>query len=338
MYLASLLKHGTNVAVSIVMVSLGVASSCVAHPSVSSANRIEVSEKAPGSDTSEQSSWRELEETVHTPSRDIRYFSFKLDNGSQAHLVVVDLKSGRARLRPYANNPNCPPSSTAAFAGALAAVNGGYFNLSNGQSASYVVVDGKVVCDPHGNPALMTNQKLQPYISKVLNRSELRCLVDRHGKPAWEICPHQAPVPPGMVLRDSLQAGPQLLPELTDREEAFVRRDPDGKEIDSIGSYKPAARTAVGLTEDEHALILCVAGSKQDEFSSGAKLSEVAALLKRLGCNRAMNFDGGTSTTMVVMLADADGRYEPKVVCGRHPDTMVNSVLVVEPTGGDRSR
>ena len=275
-------------------------------------------------------SWRDLIDADRTPSTDVRYFELKLDNGSKAYLCVVDLKGKRVCLKPYVNTPGCASSNSLAMANGFVAVNGGYFNLSNGESTSYVVVDGKVVCDPHANPALMTNLKLAPYIEKIMDRSEIR-VEQKAGKRIVEINKHSAPPCHGATIIHSLQAGPRLLPEAAERDEAFVRKEPGGKEIDSIGSYKQAARTALGITDDGHALILCVAGNKQDEFSSGASLAEVAALLKKLGCTSAINFDGGTSTTMVVMLDNGTGGFFPKTVCGRDPETHVKSVLLVEP-------
>ncbi len=55
-----------------------------------------------------------------------------------------------------------------------------------------------------------------------------------------------------------LGGGPQLLPKLTAKEEAFIRVGNDGKQVDSIGCNKTAARTAIGITVDDHFLILCL--------------------------------------------------------------------------------
>jgi hypothetical protein len=287
-------------------------------------------------ETSEQQSissiksWRDLKESLSLESPDLHYFEFTTDNGSKAHLIVVDTKSKKVRLRPSVNTPTAPVSPTAGLLKAEAAVNGGYFNLSNGESASYVVVDGKTECDPHANPALMTNAKLQPYIEQVLNRTEVRFLTLKGKKSKIEICRHNDPLPAETVSVDSLQAGPQLLPELTEREEAFVRREPDGKEIDSIGCHMTAARTIFGITHDGHAMLLCVAGGKQDEFSAGVSLPDAAAIMHKLGCYKAMNFDGGTSTTMTIRASDSAGSPIYKMVVGRQPETRVKSILAVE--------
>ena len=86
---------------------------------------------------------------------------------------------------------------------------------------------------------------------------------DKDGKSCTAISKHDAPSLRSLNYEYSLQAGPRLLPDLTAEAEAFVRKEADGKEVDAIGVHKPAARTAFGLTDDGHALILCVSGGKQ---------------------------------------------------------------------------
>ncbi len=65
------------------------------------------------------------------------------------------------------------------------------------------------------------------------------------------------------------------------------------------GSFtKPAPRTAVGYTRDNHLLMVTVDG--RQNASTGVTLWEMAAIMKELGAINAMNFDGGSSTQMVV--------------------------------------
>ncbi len=279
-------------------------------------------------------SWRDLPVKKQlSDGKDFCYCEFQTVNGSKARLVVVDLNSKRFSLQPVLNDTTSPTSDTAKKFKAQAAVNGGFFNLSNGESTSYVVVDGKQVCEPRTNKALIENPKLKPHLETIFNRSELRFLTGKNDKLVVRIVPHNDKIEKGEKLIHALQAGPRLLPELTDKQEAFVRVDSDGQQTDSIGVYKTAARTCFGMTPDKHAMILCVAGKGQDEFSSGITLVQLAQLLKQLGCTEAINFDGGTSTTMVVQENPAlvGGKQKPALlqVCGREPETRVKSVLTV---------
>ena len=61
----------------------------------------------------------------------------------------------------------------------------------------------------------------------------------------------------------------------------------------------PAPRTAVGVTADNRLLMVTVDG-RQKSVSVGVTLYEMAKLMQSLGAVDAMNFDGGSSTQMVV--------------------------------------
>ncbi|MBS1998297.1 MAG: phosphodiester glycosidase family protein [Cyanobacteria bacterium SZAS LIN-2] len=232
-------------------------------------------------------------------------------------------------------SPRTAPTTRQALeAGALAAVNGGYFNLSDGESASYVVVNGAMVADPTKNKALTGNPKLQPFLKNIFDRSELRVMQDSRGQMHYGVAAHGTALPQDLKLVDALQGGPSLLPELTAEQEAFVRHEPSGETTDSIGVMRTAARTAVGLTDKGQVLVISVAGKKQSEFSAGVDLATLAKLLKNLGATEAINFDGGTSTTMILKTgpaqtkkASADGGF--KMLVGRTPETLVKSTLCI---------
>jgi len=280
--------------------------------------------------------WRELPSPAYLwPGDGAIYYTLTTANGSIAHLIVIDLKHGKWVLKPAVNDPTTATADTANKFKSSAAVNGGYFNLSDGASASYVVIDGKEVANPRVNKALIENPKLQSYLEQIFNRSEIRMFVDESGSQVVRIMQHNDPVPQGLRLLHSLQAGPQLLPTLRDREEAFVRVEPDGKEVDSIGARRQAARTAFGITSEGYAMMLCVTPTNQDSDSHGLTLVELSDLLKNLGCSEAINLDGGASTTMFVRLQTAapDNPSEVtsgRVVCGRTPETKVKSVFLLQ--------
>lgn len=63
--------------------------------------------------------------------------------------------------------------------------------------------------------------------------------------------------------------------------------------------YGRAPRTALGLTADNHLLMLTIDG-RQADLSVGMTLEELAHLLKDLGAVDAMNLDGGGSARMVI--------------------------------------
>jgi hypothetical protein len=277
--------------------------------------------------------WEELRaDPQYSISQSFRFYRLKTDNGSLATLVVLDLKDHSFMVKPFFNQKPKPVSSIVKEQKALAGINGGFFNLSNGESTSYVVIDGKDQCDPKTNQALVENPELAPYLETVFNRSEFRILKNNTGKLKASIVSHKDPVPSGWILVHSLQAGPMLLPKITTTEEAFVRKSSDDKLFDSIGSNKKAARTAIGITRDDHILFLTIANKTQDEFSSGITLEQLAKILQDLGCNQALNCDGGTSTTMVIAAGDTRDELDyvtHKVVSGE-PEKLVKSGLIIQ--------
>jgi len=271
----------------------------------------------------------------------LRLFQFALADGTKISILSgKDLShGGKVHLRPYLTAGTRPTSVFAQDAKALAAVNGGYFNLSDGLSASYVVIDGKLMADPTQNHALVDNPRLQPFLPQIFKRSELRTIKNGKGYLHYVIAAHDQTLSAGETLIDSLQAGPRLLPTLTAEDEAFVRREANGQETDSIGVKRTAARTAIGLGGNGEFILVSVAGKKQDEFSAGITLDDLAILLKNLGAVSALNFDGGTSTTQVLEKSVLDG-VEPEgekmsaaagaaytMLVGREPETRVKSAL-----------
>lgn len=245
----------------------------------------------------------------------------------RAALVIID--ASRYRIMPSFLDKTSTTAEQVQRSGALAGINGGYFNLSDGESASFVVRSAKLELDPRLNRALTENEKLKDFLPAIFNRSELRILEAEDGRLDYEICEHSAPVSGGFKLLDAIQGGPLLLPTLTAAKEAFLRTNIDGSTVDAIGVKRPAARTAfaiVGQGKERRLILLAIAGRGQDEFSSGLTLEELAELLSRLGAQRALNFDGGTSTTMVVKAGS-----KLKTLVGKVPQTRVKSTLLVLP-------
>ncbi|MDZ4833467.1 MAG: phosphodiester glycosidase family protein [Candidatus Melainabacteria bacterium] len=290
--------------------------------------------------------------TTRTLATGITYQRYEIDPRATAHVVRIDTKSGAWGIRPYLSETTEAVSTAAKKLNALVAVNGGFFNLSDGESTSYVCINDKQLCEPKHNMALVNNKGLQPFLTKIFNRSELRFLSNKSGRSKITIQPHADAVPRDWKLIHSIQAGPQLLPVFTGRDEAFIRRPPGAtKDVDSIGCAMRAARTAFGITDDGTAVIVCVQGKRNKEFSEGISLPELAEFMKGIGCVQALNFDGGTSSTMVFAnqaaanFADSSGSCEPQdkkgsavagsenllTVVSSQPERHVKSIIYVTP-------
>ncbi len=63
---------------------------------------------------------------------------------------------------------------------------------------------------------------------------------------------------------------------------------------------KPYPRTAVGLDKQGKTLLLVLIDDKQPLYSEGVTLKELADVLAGYGAYKALNLDGGGSTTLVV--------------------------------------
>jgi len=211
-------------------------------------------------------------------------------------------------------------------AGAIAAINAGFFDPQNGLPTSFVVVDGAIVADPRQNPRLTENPDLQEMLPAILNRSELR-IYDCDDGTRYDITAHAVPVPPTCTLTSAVGAGPQLLPTLTGYEEGFLADNDAGETVrDALGSQFPNARSAVGLKADGTVVLAIATQLPGTDRPTGLTLPQLADFLAHLGVDKALNLDGGSSTGLYF-----DGQtYLGKLDSADEPiERPIKSVLVV---------
>lgn len=174
--------------------------------------------------------------------------------------------------------------------GAELVINAGYFDPKNHGTSSYVVMDKKVVLDPTTNMSLMNNEALKPFLPIILNRTEFR-IMNCAGKTKYDITAHETTAPYKCEIVHSIQAGPLLYPSLRLEEEYFTIQK-DGKvERDSITALKKCARTAIGIKGDDLYIIIATVQHR-------LTLPELSEVCKNLCLDKAMNFDGGGSTSL----------------------------------------
>ena len=200
----------------------------------------------------------------------------------------------------------------------MAAINGGFFNHSDGAPVSHVVSGGRLVDDPRHNAALLANPRLHPHLPAILDRRSAWLAAPS----GWQILPWGSR-PAGVM--EGLQAGPALLPTPALSEEAFRVGVPGGGVHDGIQSLRRAPRSALGLDE-AGAMVWVAAGAP------GLTVAEVAGLMRREGCTRALALDGGSSTGLAWL--DGDGRV--RVGPAGQGGSRVRSVLVVPAAGMPR--
>jgi Phosphodiester glycosidase len=104
---------------------------------------------------------------------------------------------------------------------------------------------------------------------------------------------------PAAPRGDLLQAGPLLV---RDGRPVFRReRDAEGfsagrRQFDSDITDGRHPRAALGLAADRYYAVACDGRSRHD---AGLTLEELAALMAALGCESALNLDGGGSTSLI---------------------------------------
>ena len=209
---------------------------------------------------------------------------------------------------------------------AIAALNGGFFDPENHKSTSYLVLQGKPLADPRLNERLMNNPALTPYLDKILNRTEFRRYLCEQAI-RYDITLHTEPPPKGCQLADALGGGPRLLPEITLGSEGFWD-DANGEVLrDPLSSRQPNARTAVGITPDGSIVWVMVA--QKPEAPVGMSLPELAKFMQALGVEKAMNLDGGSSSSFNYQGKTFYGKVDKGGNLVRRP---VKSVLLVQET------
>lgn len=187
-------------------------------------------------------------------------------------------------------------------------VNAGYFDPENQESISYVVSDRNTVDDPLVNENLLRNPFLMKNLDKILNRTEFRVVECDNRKFHYEIVPHKSSVDFGCNIITSAQGGPLVYPQLRLEEEAFIVKK-DGEIIrESCSVLHKTARTIIGLKGDDAHILIITDEHPMDMY-------EVHDYVKSLGWDRAMAFDGGSSTSMnyldkyeVTSVGDGAGR------------------------------
>lgn len=174
--------------------------------------------------------------------------------------------------------------------GAKLTVNAGFFDPNNQKTISYVTIDSQTYEDPMMNESLLANPFLRKNLSKILNRTEFR-VVECDSKYKYEIVPHNTPVDFACDVKQAVQGGPLILPELRLEEELFVVKDGDTVVRESSSVLHKVARTVLGLKDGELHILIITDENPMDMY-------EVQALCKKLGFERAMGLDGGSSTSM----------------------------------------
>ena len=188
------------------------------------------------------------------------------------NVLEVDLNQSDVEVDvASADTGRVATSAMARRAGAVAAVNGSFFNVETGASVVFFQRDGE---------AVTFSDEI------VAEREEAAVATERGGDAGvlrrvgadWERAPR---------LEDVLASGPLLV---------WDGRVVDTRTVGFNVTHHP--RTALGVTDNNHLLLVTVDGRAPQ--AAGMTIRELAWVMRDLGSTSALNLDGGGSTTMWV--------------------------------------
>lgn len=218
--------------------------------------------------------------------------------GSNQNIHVLDTRLKNRKIRygfASADTPGdtarhlVPTSDIARKSGALAAVNGTFFHVKGGGSEDLVRIGGRLFDTTSYVPGKPLQEHKQAAITIRGRHVRIERAPEKNTDTAygWDL---RLNAPNVMVT------GPLLIW--------------DGKPVPlkkNAFNDNRHPRTAVCLTQDKHLLLVTADGRNAE--AQGLSLPELTFVLRQFGCERAVNLDGGGSTTMYI-----DGQPDHGVV------------------------
>lgn len=214
--------------------------------------------------------WQEVDVAPGVRWRQKAYADL-LGGRQTVNVLEVRLADPAVTVRPWTGGGDCArPSVQGAKAGAVAALNGGFFDTSNCAALGLVQIDGTA---SSGNGVA----KMEPHATLGITPDD-RAVIDRcTGCASWP------------AMRDALGAYPNLVTD------GAVDVDPHWAEALFDGRHP---RTGVGVRSDGTLLLVTVDG--RTGAGVGMTLADFAQYFLWLGARDAANLDGGGSTTLWV--------------------------------------
>ncbi len=245
------------------------------------------------------------------------HFNQKEIFNSNQNICVLEITPQAAVSFAFASEPLRATTSTMARKhGALAAINGSFFDMDKHFPVCYLRIDSvEVGINTPGDDT--TCRKYYQYGAIVVDRDSLY-LVMTDSSRWWE---RSLVAPNVMTAGPLLLLGGQRVTYRTDRTFVTHRHN----------------RTALGIRPNGTILLLTVDGRVKE--SEGMSLFELTKILEWLGCKDAINLDGGGSTTMYLKDYPNDGIVNCPVDNGRFDhrgERAVSNILMIMPRQKDR--
>lgn len=229
--------------------------------------------------------------------------------GVPQHIAILEVNPEQHRFDILVHFPKEETSVFAHRSGAVAAINGSYFDMKHGTSVSYLRKDG-IVVDTTANGMLssITNGAIQ------INKGKLDII------PWCKQDEKTCRVKEGSILT----SGPLMLQGGKDC-------DLSGCNSRFVNNKHP--RSAVAVKRDGKVLLIAVSGRFKGK-AEGINIPELTHMLRILGADEALNLDGGGSSTLWSAYAPDNGVVN-KLCDNKHYDNMgerkvANSLCVYE--------
>jgi exopolysaccharide biosynthesis protein len=190
------------------------------------------------------------------------------------NLLIADTRKREISIL-YNPKKNIRTSTQASEAGAIAAINAGFFNIKDGGSVTYIKVNGSVV----DSDTATKWKRLQNMNGSVV--------IDTDGDVKIIGAMENSFYDSEKKYRDALITGPLLV---HDKAKATL------PQTSLVIARHP--RSAIGI-KGKHKVILLTLDGRTTE-AQGMTLVQLADLMLLLKCSDAVNLDGGGSTTMYI--------------------------------------
>lgn len=194
-----------------------------------------------------------------------------LNVAQNINVLEIDTRKREVTL-VYDKDKNRITSEMSREAKALASVNGGFFDMKQGGSESYIKVDGSVP-----DKDTLKWRPFPRYTGALIITTKGGVIIEKKGD-------HKA-YTANRKYDDVLITGYLLM------DDGAKVRLPDDAFV-----TKRHPRTCLGLIS-RHKIILVTVDGRSDQ-ADGMNLNELTDLMISLGCKEAINLDGGGSTTM----------------------------------------
>ncbi|MBQ1409427.1 MAG: phosphodiester glycosidase family protein [Bacteroidales bacterium] len=214
------------------------------------------------------------------------HFKKKECLGSNQNICVIEVPADSPRKLAFTYEPQRTPTTVhASRNGALAAINGSFFDMGKHNPICYLRIDGVELGVNTPQASDSVHRKYYQYGTVIL----------RNGRPYFVVPDSARLAERSWSDSNIMTAGPmlirngKLLPMRDDKTFVTYRHN----------------RTAIGEKADGTVLLVTLDGRMKE--SQGMSLQDFQRLLRYLGCRDALNLDGGGSTTMYVKGMPHDG-------------------------------